>query len=199
MNSRLNDLFSQLYLKYTNDFLYILNNQSKDSKVDKWLELLKKNDYIGVKQHIKDGSLMTDVNDGGESVLACALRYGCDFDLLMLLVEGGADIFDFDDEGVSIFDMAITYNNIEMVKYLIDKKMNVNQTNRRSGFTPLMAAACYGRVEIATILIENNVDQNAIDSKGFCAADFARKMNKKSVLALLNYDPNSSKNTTYAR
>ncbi|MBU1927535.1 ankyrin repeat domain-containing protein, partial [bacterium] len=116
-----------------------------------------------------------------------------------LLIDSGADIFDFDDEGVSIFDMAITYNNIEMVQYLIDKKMNVNQTNRRSGFTPLMAAACYGRVEITKILIENNVDQNAVDSKGFCAADFARKMNKKSVLALLDYDSKSPKNTTYAR
>jgi ankyrin repeat protein len=167
--------------------------------MDKWLELLKNNDYIGIKQQIKSGADLSDVNDSGESVLACAIRSRCDFDLLTLLIEGGADIFDFDDEGVSIFDMAITYNNIKMVQYLIDKEINVNQTNRRSGFTPLMAAACYGRVEIAKILIENNVDQNAVDSKGFCAADFARKMNKKSVLALLDYDPKSPKNTTYAR
>jgi ankyrin repeat protein len=167
--------------------------------MDKWLELLKNNDYIGIKQQIKSGADVNDVNDYGESVLACAIRSRCDFDLLTLLIESGADVFDFDDEGVSIFDMAITYNNIEMVQYLIDKEINVNQTNRRSGFTPLMAAACYGRVEIAKILIENNVDQNAVDSKGFCAADFARKMNKKSVLALLDYDPKSPRNTTYAR
>jgi ankyrin repeat protein len=167
--------------------------------MDKWLELFKNNDYIGVKQYIKSGADLSEVNDSGESVLACAIRSRCDFDLLTLLIDNGADIFDFDDEGVSIFDMAITYNNIEMVQYLIDKKMDVNKTNRRSGFTPLMAAACYGRVEIAKILIENSVDQNAIDSKGFCAADFARKMNKKSILALLEYDAKSPKNTTYAR
>ncbi|DAB30121.1 MAG TPA: hypothetical protein CFH84_05760 [Sulfurimonas sp. UBA12504] len=167
--------------------------------MDRWLELLRKNDYIGVKQYIKSGADLGATNENGESVLACALRSRCDFDLLELLIESGADIFDFDDEGVSIFDMAITYDNIVMVKYLIDKKIDVSKTHRRSGFTPLMAAACYGRVEIAKILIAQGVDQNALDLKGFCAADFARKMNKKSILALLAYDPNSSKNTTYAR
>lgn len=167
--------------------------------MDRWLELLKKNDYLGVKQYIRSGANIRAANESGESVIACALRYGCDFDLLVLLIESGADIFDFDDEGVSIFDMAITYNNIEMVNYLIDKKINVNKTDRRSGFTPLMAAACYGRVEITKILIKNNVDQNAVDFKGFRAADFARKMNKKSVLALLDYDSKSPKNTSYAK
>ena len=167
--------------------------------MNKWLEILKNNDYMGVKKYLKDGADLEETNDIGESVLACALRARCDMDLLMLLIDSGADIFDFDEEGVSILDMAITYDNLEMVKYLIENGMNVNQTNRRSGFTSLMAAACYGRVEIAKILLENNVDQKAKDSKGFSAIDFARKMNKKSVLALLDYDENDPKNTTYAR
>lgn len=164
-----------------------------------WLELLRNNDYIGVKKYIKSGADVNDSNDNGESVLAYAIRSHCDFDLLMLLVESGADIFDFDEEGVSIFDMAITYNNIEMVKYLIAKGVDVNKTKRRSGFTSLMAAACYGRVEIAKILLENGANQDVVDSKGFSAVDFARKMNKKSVLKLLDFDENSPKNTSYAR
>jgi len=167
--------------------------------MNKWLEILKNNDYVGVKKYLKDGAELEETNDIGESVLACALRARCDMDLLMLLIDNSADIFDFDEEGVSIFDMAITYDNIEMVKYLIEKGMNVNQTNRRSGFTPLMAASCYGRVEIVKILLENDVDQNAKDSKGFSAIDFARKMNKKSILALLDYDKNDPKNISYAR
>jgi len=167
--------------------------------MNKWLEILKNNDYMGVKKYLKDGADLEETNDIGESVLACALRARCDTDLLMLLIDSGADLFDFDEEGVSIFDMAITYDNLEMVKYLIENGMDVNQTNRRSGFTSLMAAACYGRVEIAKILLENNVDQTAKDLKGFSAIDFARKMNKKSVLALLDYDENDPKNISYAR
>ena len=86
-----------------------------------------------------------------------------------------------------------------MVSYLIEQGIDVNKTTRKSGFTALMAAACYGRVEIAKMLLEQGADQHAKDSKGFTAIDFARKMNKKSVLELLDYDPNAPKNTNYAR
>jgi len=154
--------------------------------MNKWLELLKNNDYIGVKQYLKKDADIDETNDTGESVLACALRARCDFDLLMLLVEHGADIFDFDDEGVAIFDMAITYDNMQMVKYLIEKGINVNNTTRRSKLTPLMVASCYGRVEILKTLLSHNANQEAIDTKGLKAKDFARKMNKKSILEILN-------------
>ncbi len=167
--------------------------------MNKWLELLKNNDYLGIKKYIKSGADLQNTNEAGESVLACALRTRCDEELLTLLIESGADVFDFDDEGVSILDMAITYDNLFVVNYLIEQGIDINATNRRSGFTALMAAACYGRVEIAQVLLSYGVDQTAQDSKGFTAVDFARKMNKKSVLALLDYDENSPQNTGYAR
>jgi len=62
-------------------------------------------------------------------------------------------------EDVSIFDMAITYDNIKMVEFFLDKGIDVNVTNRKSGFTPLMCASCYGRIEIAKILLD--YDENA--------------------------------------
>ncbi len=167
--------------------------------MNKWLEYLKNNDFIGVKKYIKDGADVNDVNDTEESVLALSMRYMCEYDLVMLLVDAGADIYDFDEEGVSIFEMAITYDNLDMVKYLIEKGIDVNATQRRSRFSPLMAAACYGRVSIAKVLIEQGADINATDSKGISVIDFARKMNKKSILKLLEYDENAPKNTTYAR
>ena len=167
--------------------------------MNKWLELFKTDDYLGIKKYIKEGADLSETNEAGEGVLACALRAGCDMETLMLLVEHGADIFDFDDEGVSVFDIAITYDNLEMVTYLVEKGRDVNQTNRKSGFTPLMAAACYGRIEIVKYLLQHGADQNAKDSKGFSAIDFARKMNKKSVLELFDYDENAPKNTAYAR
>ncbi|DAB27385.1 MAG: hypothetical protein A2513_04630 [Sulfurimonas sp. RIFOXYD12_FULL_33_39] len=167
--------------------------------MNKWIELLKNNDFLGVKKYIKDGANLNDASENGESVLAFSLRQRCDFDLVMLLIDSGADIYDFDEEGVSIFDMAITYDNIEMVKYLISKGIDVNFTQRRSKFTPLMAAACYGRVEIAKLLIEHGANKNAVDSKGISVIDFARKTNKKSILTLLDYDEKAPKNINYAR
>jgi len=164
-----------------------------------WLELLRNNDYLGIKKYIKNGANLFDENETGESVLACAMREHCDEDILNLLIESGVDIFAFDDEGVSVLDMAITYDNQFMVKYLIERGIDINATTRRSGFTALMAASCYGRVEIAQILLDYGVDQKAKDSKGFTAADFARKMNKKSVLKLLEFDETITQNTGYAR
>lgn len=167
--------------------------------MNKWLELLKNNDYLNVKKYIKEGGNLQATNENGESILACAMIAKCDFDLLMLLIDNGVDMLDFDDEGVSIFDLSIMYNNLDMFNFLIEKGIDINKTTRRSGFTALMSAACYGRVEITKILVEKGANQNAIDIKGFTAVDFARKMNKKSILALLDYDKENPKNTGYAR
>ncbi len=167
--------------------------------MNKWLELLRNDDYMGIKKYLKNGGDLEETNETGESVLACAMREGCDFDTVMLLVESGAEIKEFDDEGVSVLDMAITYDNLEMVQYLIEQGIDINTTTRRSGFTALMAASCYGRTEITKLLLESGVNQDALDSKGFRAVDFARKMNKKSVLALLNFKEEDPQNRAYAR
>jgi ankyrin repeat protein len=164
-----------------------------------WIEALKKSDYLQVKNLLQNGEDVNSANDAGESVLMYAIRSHCDLNLIMLLIESGADIFALDDEGVSVFDMAVTYSNIAMVRYILDKGIDVNKTQRKSGFTPLMCAACYGRNEVVKILLESGADKDATDAKGLSATDFARKMNKKSILKLLDYDENAPKNTTYAR
>ena len=160
-----------------------------------WIEILKNDDYDSALKYIEDGADSNEANETGESVLACALKYRCSIALVQLLIKCDADIFDFDNEGVSIFDMAVTYNNIEMVKYLIEHGIDVNKTDRRSGFTSLMAAACYGRNEVVRLLLEYGADKNLADTKGFSAIDFARKMNKKSILKLFDYDLNTPKNS----
>lgn len=167
--------------------------------MNKWLEILKNNKYDAAKKYIDDGADVNEESESGESVLAYALRYRCSKDLLDLLISNAADIFDSDNEGVSIFDMAVTYNNLWMTQYLVDQGVDVNATQRRSGFTPLMVASCYGRNEIVIFLLEKGADKNRVDIKGFSAVDFARKMNKKSILKLFDYDENSLVNKTHAR
>ena len=167
--------------------------------MDKWLQYLNNNDYISVKRYIKSGADLNEYNENGESVLACGIRACCDTELLMLLIQSGANIFDFDNEGVSVFDMAISYNNIELANYIMEQGVDVNSTNRRSGFTPLMAATCYGRVEIAKLLLDKGADIYSLDSKGFSAVDFARKMNKKSILKLFNQDETVAYNTNHTK
>jgi len=167
--------------------------------MQKWLEILKNDDFVGAKKYIKNGADVNEENENGESVLAIGIRHHCDDELLDLLVENGANIYDFDSEGVSIFDMAITYNNLHMYEHILKSGIDVNKTNRKSGFTPLMCAACYGRIEIAKSLLDQGADKNTLDLRGFSALDFARKMNKKTVLDILGFDKEKPQNRSYTK
>jgi len=150
-----------------------------------WTALLQSDDYLGVKKSLKNGADVNEKNESGESVIAQAIRLRCGNELIELLVEAGADLFDTDNEGVSVFDEAITYNNPEMVRRIIDAGVDVNETHRSSGFTPLMAAVCYNRKSIVTLLLDHGADKSQRDRRGLSSADYARKTHRKQMLELL--------------
>ncbi len=151
----------------------------------KWLSILQNNDYLAAKKLIKGGANLNARTEAGESVLAYALKSRVDQDMLELLIDSGADLFYHDDEGVSIFDFAVTYNNLYVINLLLEKGKDINDVTRKSGFTPLMAAVCYGRYDIFRILLEAGADLNAVERKGMTALDFAKKMRKTSMIKLL--------------
>jgi len=124
----------------------------------KWTLFLQNNDYLSIKQYINDSANINAFNDTNESVLACALRYKCDDDIIELLLQNGADLFACNEDGVSILDYAIMYNRIKLVKEILKTGIDINKTKRPSQFTPLMGAVCYGRKEIAVMLLENGAD-----------------------------------------
>ncbi len=150
-----------------------------------WLKILEENNYVAVKKHVKSGANLQESNDHDESVLALAIKMKCDHDIIDLLIENGADIFHLDDEGVSILDFAIAYNNHDIVKRLIEQGFDINKTHRKSGFTPAMAAVCYNRYEILKTLIEKKADLNSRDTSGFTAYTFAKKMRKQKMMDIL--------------
>lgn len=160
--------------------------------MEQWIELLKANDYLGVKKYLKNGANPNEVEENGESVICFAMRYHCDSEILNLLIENGADIHHVDDEGVSVFDVAVTYNNLTLIEKLIEDGFDVNRATRRSGFTPLMGAVCYGRVDVIKKLLDMGVNIQSRDAYGLSAIDFARKMHKKSILALLEGGKNGT-------
>lgn len=153
--------------------------------MDTWIQLFESNDLIGIKQYIKNGADVNASSEHDESVLALALKMHCDEEIIDLLVASGADTDDFDEEGVSIFDYTITYNHPALFQKLIDSGIDVNQTRRKSRFTPLMAAVCYSRLDMAKTLLAKGADTQAQDHKGFKAIDFARKMRKRIMFELL--------------
>ncbi len=169
--------------------LQIINTGTgNDFMTTKWLTLLQNNDYIGIKQYLNGGADVNECTETEENVISCALRFRCDHEIIELLIKHGADVDACDSEGVSVFECAITYNNLAFVEYMIARGVNVNETRRKSGFTPLMAATCYGRAKMLELILQAGADKNRLDNRGYSAHDFARKMQKKSMIALLEQE-----------
>ena len=149
--------------------------------------IIEEDNFLKLKQYIKNGG---DVNcdiEGEGSLLFFALRKKCSYELIEFLIESGADIGYYDSYGVGIFDEAIDLGDINLIKYLIyEKRVDINKTNRDSKLTPLMLASCYGLLNVVKLLVENGADINARDKLGLSAKDYSRKMLQKNVLEYLD-------------
>ena len=154
--------------------------------MNEWLRILENNDYIGAKELIKSGGNLHATNEQEESILFIAIKRNCDNELIELLVEAGADLEYRDSEGVSVFDYAIQYGNQKLVDDFLEKDIDVNTTTRRSSMTPLMVAVCYNQFEITKKLLEKGAQIDSKDSSGISAYDFARKMRREKMMALLD-------------
>ena len=74
---------------------------------------------------------------------------------------------------------AVQSQDIDLIKYLIDKKANVNAQDNK-GFTSLHRSAEMGFTEITKLLLNNRADKD-ISSQGFTALDLAKKEIKQRI------------------
>ena len=74
---------------------------------------------------------------------------------------------------------------IEIVRFLLDNKADVNATNNY-GTTPLIYACRRGHIDIVRILIESGADYIICDKKGKSAIDHARKKHNTECVDYLN-------------
>jgi len=83
---------------------------------------------------------------------------------------------DFVAEGGTALNYAALYDNLEVAKFCIDNKANVNalySSTKVKSYTPLMAACKNGNLEIVKLLLANNADINLKDKTGFNALEIA--------------------------
>lgn len=76
-------------------------------------------------------------------------------------------------------------NNYEIVHYLIDQGVDVNEKVKDTHYTPLMKTAQEGFVSYAKLLIDHGADVNAQNVKGFTPLMFAAENNKEDVVKQL--------------
>lgn len=106
--------------------------------------------------------------------------------LLVQIGFGQNTINSHDGNGKTSLLIAISENNIEKTKQLIQQGANVNlaQLKGLQG-TPLMYASSVGNVEICNILLENGAKINAVDTNNDHALNWATFSGKIPVMKLL--------------
>jgi len=164
--------------------------------VEALLEALAHDNLVALRKILENGSidLSQEVVIGAEydldepdevPVLVYAISLGASIEALEMLVEAGADIAAVNREGVGILDVAIKHKRLDIVKLCEVYGVDLFQSRRKSGITPLILAASFGDMEIVKYLLERGADMQERDSFGMTAADYARRMGQKQMLTFL--------------
>ncbi|CAG7558189.1 unnamed protein product [Fusarium equiseti] len=115
--------------------------------------------------------------------------------IVELLLSKGAKATVGDEDGWTPLHLAISGDYKTIFQNLLDSdKSNINQSDNKYGYVPLIAAATWGQTEMASELIELGADLNCTDNDGWSPLHHAIWKRHGQVLSLLlkeTVDPNS--------
>ncbi|NEW60943.1 hypothetical protein GSY74_06565, partial [Sulfurovum sp. bin170] len=120
------------------------------------------------------------------TILFYAIRKGGSIEAIEILLEYGVDLRDIDPDGLSVIDVAIKFRREDIIRFCIEKGLNVNETHRKSGITPIILTACFNNTHIAELLIQHGADINSKDRGGMSVKDYAKKLGQKRMLEFLH-------------
>ncbi|RFN47991.1 1-alkyl-2-acetylglycerophosphocholine esterase [Fusarium flagelliforme] len=132
-------------------------------------------------------------DDKGRTALYVASWLGYT-DIVELLLSKGAKATVGDEDGWSPLHLAISGGYKTIFQHLLDSdKSNINQSDSKYGYVPLIAAATWGQTEMASELIKAGADLNFTDVDGWSPLHHAIWKGHGQVLSLLlkeTVDPN---------
>ncbi len=104
---------------------------------------------------------------------------------VLLLSSNGADVNMQDENGCTPLYCAVSRDNLEIVKLLLDRRADANKPNK-DGWTPLNSAAFHCYREIVKLLLNNGADANKQDNFGSAplhgAVDYGDQETVKLIL-----------------
>ena len=139
------------------------------------------NSYIDTaKILIENGANINAVDIEGWSALSYAVNNG-DIEIAKLLLENKAKI---KDELLIAIKSPIVESSINMMKLLIDNKVNINYTDE-DGFNPLNIAIESRDMELTKFLITNGANVNSLMQDGVSLIGYAIAQNNMDLLQML--------------
>ena len=163
--------------------------------MEELIEAIENDNIVALKKLCKSGIDLTQPIDAGLEygleepdyvpTLFYAIRKHASIEFIETLLENGLELTQVDDDGLSAIDIAIKFKREDVIDFCVKNGMNVNDTSRPSGITPIMLAACFNNTDIVQKLIDYGADINAQDNNGMSAKDYAKKLGQKRMVTFL--------------
>ena len=125
---------------------------------------------------------VNEVDKNGFSPLILA-SYRGNFEVAKYLIIIVKDINYQSPEGTALM-ATVMRNNAELILLLIEKKANLNATNK-TGVTALMLATQFKNIEIIKILLQHKANKLLKDNEGKTAFEYAVNTNDETIIQLL--------------
>jgi ankyrin repeat protein len=119
-------------------------------------------------------------------VLFYAIRKYASIELIEVLLEYGCDIREIDEDGLSSIDIAIKFKREDIIHFCMEQGLDINETHRPSGITPIVLASCFNNTAMVELLLKYGAEINAQDGNGMSAKDYARKLGQKKMVKFLH-------------
>ncbi len=100
----------------------------------------------------------------GMNPLVCASD-GLNEKILTLFIQRGLKPIKHNQQQLTLLHKAVYYGNINLVKSLIDLKIDINNQNIPAKATPILIASYIGNTDIVQLLLENGANVNLVDDE----------------------------------
>lgn len=141
----------------------LTNDCFHDSKKLNWIlekALINKDTRI-IEFLLSSGLGIHSLNDANQTALHLAARH--DFLDIVDTLFDHCKINCRDVHGLTHFHVACIAGNVEMVKYFLSNRVDVNTVETKDFFTPLHFAVVYRRIEVIELLLKYGAEPNALD------------------------------------
>jgi ankyrin repeat protein len=164
--------------------------------MEELIEAIENDSIVTLKKLCRDGIDLSQPIDAAAEygledsdympVLFYAIRKQASIEFIEVLLENGLALNQIDEDGLSAIDIAIKFKREDVIDFCVKHGMNVNDTSRPSGITPIVLAACFNNTKMVEQLISYGAEVNSQDKHGMSAKDYAKKLGQKKMVAFLH-------------
>jgi len=160
------------------------------------LEAIRRDNLVAMSRILEQGSIdiHSDVIIGEEyeleehdeiPLLHYAIQHDASLDAVEMLLSHGIDITELNSDGLGVLDIAIKHKRLDIIHLCEANGVDLVQSRRKSGLTPLMLASSFGDLDMVKFLLSKGAHLDTTDRYGMSAIAYAKRMGHKRVLEFL--------------